>query len=181
MLPGVAPVVELLASDCPSSHSSTVYGTSALVAGAMVVPLRDAPHDVQVALGEPVLEAALVAKAPDERVDERRPERRRQLEALDGDRLAQAHVRAPVDDAEPALADEAVDAKLAVEHLADEAERVRGRRHASNDTSSRAAVEDDAPARDQPVRSNGRDQIASYSRLGPTPKCPPKRLPKDHS
>ena len=94
----------------------------------------DAPHDVEVALRQLVVEAALVAEAPDERVDEGRPERGRQLEALDGDRLAQADVRAAVDDAEPALADVRVDAKLPVENLPDEAERVRGR-HAGNDIS----------------------------------------------
>jgi hypothetical protein len=43
-------------------------------------------------------------------------------------------VGAAVDDAEPALADMRVDAKLAVENLAHKAERVRGR-HAPNDTS----------------------------------------------
>ena len=99
-----------------------------------MVPLAEAADDVQIALGELVLKAALVAEAPDERIDEGRPERGGQLQALDGDRLAQADVRAAIDDAEPALADVRVDAKLAVENLAHEAERVR-RRHATDDTS----------------------------------------------
>ena len=80
------------------------------------------------------MQAALVAEALHERVDERRPERRGELQALDRDRLAEPDVRAAVDDAEAALADVSVDAKLAVENLADEAERIR-RRHRRNDNS----------------------------------------------
>jgi hypothetical protein len=89
---------------------------------------------VEVALRELVVQPALVAEAADERLDERRAERRRELEALDGDRLAEADVRATIDDAEPAFADVTVDAKLTVEDLPDEPERV-GRRHATNDIS----------------------------------------------
>jgi hypothetical protein len=48
-------------------------------------------------------------------------------------------VRAPVDEAEPTLADEAVDAELTVEHLPDEAKRVRWG-HATTILQSRTAL-----------------------------------------
>ena len=133
--PGLAPLVELLRQRLalePLEHRVRHQRARGRREGRAAA---DAPHDVQVALGELVLEAALVAKAAHERLDERRAEGRGQLQALDRDRLGQADVRAAVDDAEAALADMRIDAELAVENLAHEAERVRGRRHAPNDTS----------------------------------------------
>ena len=93
--PALARSANSSASDRPSSHSSTVYGTSALVAGAIVVPLAMLRDDVQVALRQLVVKAALVTEAPDERLDEGRPERRRELQALDGDGLAQSRRACP--------------------------------------------------------------------------------------
>ena len=80
------------------------------------------------------MDAALVAKAADERLDERRAEGRRKLEALDRDGLTQPDVRPLVDDAEAALADEAVHPVLSVEHLPDQTERIRARVHGTHDT-----------------------------------------------
>ena len=77
---------------------------------------------------------ALVPKPTKKRLDERRPEHRGELQALDRDRLVQPGVVPAVDDAEPPLADELVDAKLAVEDLADQAEGVQ-RIHARHITS----------------------------------------------
>jgi hypothetical protein len=80
-------------------------------------------------LGQLVVKAALVAEAPDERVDQSRAESERKLQTLDGDRFAQPDVHPLVHDAEAPLADVAIDAEMSVEHLADEAERVRSGRH----------------------------------------------------
>jgi hypothetical protein len=69
---------------------------------------------MEVTLGQSIVQSALVAEALDERVDECRSERRRQLEALDRDELTQPNVRSAIDDAETALANVPVDAKLSV-------------------------------------------------------------------
>ena len=66
----------------------------------------DGARDVQRALREAVVDLALVAEATDERLDQRRPELRLELQALDGHRLVEPDVLAAVDDAEPTLADD---------------------------------------------------------------------------
>ena len=86
---------------------------------------RDAAHHVQVALREPIEDAALVTEPLHERVDERGSERRGKLQALDRDGLVEALVMAAIDRTEPTFADELVDAELAVEDLTDEPEGVR--------------------------------------------------------
>jgi nitrogen-specific signal transduction histidine kinase len=77
----------------------------------------DGAGDVERASRQAIMDLALVAKAPDERLDERRPELRLELEALDGDRLVEPDVLAPVDDAEPALSDDTIHPELSVENL----------------------------------------------------------------
>lgn len=89
---------------------------------------RHGACNVQVPLRELVVEPALVAEPLDERLDELRAELRGQLHALDGDGLREPEVVARVHHAEPALADETIDAELAIEDLTYEAERI-GRSH----------------------------------------------------
>ena len=57
-------------------------------------------------------------------VDERGPEGRGELEALDGDLRLEQEVLSGVDHPEPALAHHAIDAVLSVDRRADELERI---------------------------------------------------------
>ena len=68
---------------------------------------------------------ALVTKASNESLDHRRAELGLELEALDGNRLVQAHMHPGVDDAESPFPDRSIDAKLTVEHLTNQAVKIR--------------------------------------------------------
>ena len=109
----------------PSSHSRTMYGHQRAGRGRHGGARRDGARDVQRAARQPVVDLALVAKAANERLYERRAQLVLQLETLDGNRFVEPNVLRSVDDAEPAFPDRAVDAKLAVEHLANEAVKIR--------------------------------------------------------
>ena len=84
----------------------------------------DAPDDVEVALRQSVEDAALVAEALRELIDELRRERRRQLQALDRDRLLEPEVMPAIDRAESALSDQSIDPELRIEDLPHDPERI---------------------------------------------------------
>ena len=87
----------------------------------------DGSRDVERAARQPIVDLALVAKASNERLDHRRAELGLELEAFDGDRLVEADVHPGVDDAESPFPDGSIDAKLPVEHLTNEAVKIRCR------------------------------------------------------
>ena len=85
---------------------------------------RDRLRDVKVAAREAIVNAARLVEPVDERARERAVERLGKVQALDRDRRVDAEVMSLVDDAEVALAGEGIDAKLSVEHIAYEVERI---------------------------------------------------------
>ena len=95
------------------SHSARLEPCALLVMNGSA----NTSSDVKRAAREPVVDLALVAKATNESLDERRSELGLELEALDGNGLVESDVLASVDDAEPALADDPIDPELSVENL----------------------------------------------------------------
>ena len=72
------------------------------------------------------MDSTLVAKATDEGFDQGRAKGRGKLQALDGNRLVQADVRASIHDAEAPFSNVALDTELSVEHLTAEPEGIGG-------------------------------------------------------
>jgi hypothetical protein len=86
----------------------------------------DAADDVEIAAREAITNPALVAETPHERLHGGRVRRGRELQALDGHRLVEAEVMPFVDDARAAFAYGLIHAKVRIDHVSDEAERVAG-------------------------------------------------------
>ena len=85
---------------------------------------RERLGDGEVAPRQPVVELAALDEARDDGLGESGIERGRQVEAFHARRYPHRDVLGAIDDAERSLAHDRVDAKLAIEHVADEIERI---------------------------------------------------------